>query len=870
MGDRRPGRHRGRRLPARARARVSSGTSGSAEDVTRRRRHGPRRRSAGPQVQGRGDLGRDRRGHDHPRVLDDQPRPRRTAYRTVVGERCFLMTYVHLAHDCHVGDGVIIANGTQLAGHVTIEDRAILSGLTAVHQFVTIGTLRLRRRLLPGRPGHPAVRQGGGQSDGAVRPQLVGLQRAGFPGETVAELKRAYRLFFNSELNLSQALERARSELPPLARGGAVPRVRRVLRAGRAGVSAAPADRRHRRRRARPPPRAAPGRRSPEAELVGVYDIDAARAAQVAGGARDHAPSPTRRAARPGRGGHHRRADAGARRGGAPGARARRAGADGEAARRDARRGGRADRARPQRGGVQLQVGHIERFNRALRAAEPYLDGAAVHRERAAGAVPAPRDRRRRRARPDDPRPRPGAAPDRRRRGHRGAGVRASRVLSPHLDIANARVEFANGAVALAHGVPGLARADAPAPDLPAQRLSLARPGERRRGVHAASGADWRPGTGQRSSPTSSSGSCWRRPRPTRSRSSSRASCTRCGASARSVVSGEEGRAALALALRVADAVRRRRSPSPARRMIARRGAPHLRLRRRALGRPPRRRRRPRAAAPAIPDADDRGARRAPHGGGRGHGPLSDGGTRRLRLGGGRDQARAPTAAAARAPGRFPGGTLRSRDPHRLSRLPRPRRRGGAAGGHQGALLHRAPALGLAAGPGPAVRRGGGPARGRAAVRAALLRTARARGASTWATRWWTGAPWPTRGEARARARHPGREPGAGHLPRQPARRRSRRLWAPFRDAALRLLARGPLRPRLVAGTADGEYPDPGPLAILRGDPMPGVRRGRCGAGQVGHHDARGGAGRLADGGGLQGAPADLAHVPAAPHRASG
>jgi len=59
---------------------------------------------------------------------------------TSVGRECFIMTYVHLAHDCHLGDGVIIANATQLAGHVTIEDRAILSGLVAVHQFVKIGT----------------------------------------------------------------------------------------------------------------------------------------------------------------------------------------------------------------------------------------------------------------------------------------------------------------------------------------------------------------------------------------------------------------------------------------------------------------------------------------------------------------------------------------------------------------------------------------------------------------------------------------------------------------------------------------------------------------------------------------------------------
>ena len=59
---------------------------------------------------------------------------------TRIGARSFVMSYVHLAHDCHIGDGVIIANGTQLAGHVTIQDRASLSGVVAVHQFVTIGS----------------------------------------------------------------------------------------------------------------------------------------------------------------------------------------------------------------------------------------------------------------------------------------------------------------------------------------------------------------------------------------------------------------------------------------------------------------------------------------------------------------------------------------------------------------------------------------------------------------------------------------------------------------------------------------------------------------------------------------------------------
>src|SRR6185503_10611444 len=60
--------------------------------------------------------------------------------KTTVGERCFLMTYVHVAHDCVIGNDVIIANGVQMAGHVCVDDRAIISGLTPIHQFVRIGT----------------------------------------------------------------------------------------------------------------------------------------------------------------------------------------------------------------------------------------------------------------------------------------------------------------------------------------------------------------------------------------------------------------------------------------------------------------------------------------------------------------------------------------------------------------------------------------------------------------------------------------------------------------------------------------------------------------------------------------------------------
>lgn len=143
--------------------------------------------------------------------------------KTSVGARCFIMTYVHLAHDCHVGDDVVIANATQCAGHVTIHDRAILSGLNAVHQFVTIGTYSFvggGSRVNQDIP--PYVKAVGNPME-LYGLNSLGLQRAGFPGETVAALKRAYRLFFNSDLNLSQALERARSDLP------AFPEVERFL-----------------------------------------------------------------------------------------------------------------------------------------------------------------------------------------------------------------------------------------------------------------------------------------------------------------------------------------------------------------------------------------------------------------------------------------------------------------------------------------------------------------------------------------------------------------------------------------------------------------------------------------------------------------
>lgn len=137
------------------------------------------------------------------------------SYKTTVGRNCFLMSYVHLAHDCHIGDSVIISNATQLAGHVTVDDKAILSGLVAVHQFATIGRYSFIGGCSRVAKDVPPYVKAVGNPIKLYGLNSVGLERNGFPEDVRRELKRAYRLFFKSELNLSQARERAAAELRP-------------------------------------------------------------------------------------------------------------------------------------------------------------------------------------------------------------------------------------------------------------------------------------------------------------------------------------------------------------------------------------------------------------------------------------------------------------------------------------------------------------------------------------------------------------------------------------------------------------------------------------------------------------------------------
>ena len=132
--------------------------------------------------------------------------------RTQVGSDCFLMTYVHVAHDCLIEDGVTIANMVQLAGHVTIEAHAAISGICPVHQFVRIGTYAYVGGGSRVPQDVPPYTRAVGDPLKLYGLNTIALTRAGFSSDVRLALKHAYRLLFNSDLTTSEAVELLRRE----------------------------------------------------------------------------------------------------------------------------------------------------------------------------------------------------------------------------------------------------------------------------------------------------------------------------------------------------------------------------------------------------------------------------------------------------------------------------------------------------------------------------------------------------------------------------------------------------------------------------------------------------------------------------------
>jgi len=132
---------------------------------------------------------------------------------TIIGNNNLLMAYSHVAHDCVLHNNVTLANVATLAGHVIVEDRAIIGGLSAVHQFVRIGTLAIVGGCSKVVQDIPSYMMTDGHPVRAFGINSVGIDRAGISKEEKRELKRAFKIIFKSKLTLKNSIRKIEDEL---------------------------------------------------------------------------------------------------------------------------------------------------------------------------------------------------------------------------------------------------------------------------------------------------------------------------------------------------------------------------------------------------------------------------------------------------------------------------------------------------------------------------------------------------------------------------------------------------------------------------------------------------------------------------------
>lgn len=162
-------------------------------------------------------MARNGRWQYFPRILHSSSRYL-AGDRTIIGSDNHFLSYVHIAHDCVVGNHVIFSNNGTLAGHVIVEDHVILGGLSAVHQFCRIGTRAIIGGCSKIVQDVPPYCTADGNPARARGLNIVGLKRAGFSREQMSGLRQAFRKIYRSGLNNAQAVEQLRAgELTPEA-----------------------------------------------------------------------------------------------------------------------------------------------------------------------------------------------------------------------------------------------------------------------------------------------------------------------------------------------------------------------------------------------------------------------------------------------------------------------------------------------------------------------------------------------------------------------------------------------------------------------------------------------------------------------------
>ena len=143
-----------------------------------------------------------------------------TGNSTVIGDDNFVMAYVHIAHNCRVGNGCVITNGVQLGGHVELGDCANIGGLTGIHQFCRVGTLAMVGACSYVNKDIPPYMLAAGHPCRVRGLNSVGLRRAGVGESVQSLLRRAYRIVYRGGLNLGQALSTIEADLLPQSEPG--------------------------------------------------------------------------------------------------------------------------------------------------------------------------------------------------------------------------------------------------------------------------------------------------------------------------------------------------------------------------------------------------------------------------------------------------------------------------------------------------------------------------------------------------------------------------------------------------------------------------------------------------------------------------
>ncbi|HYA85554.1 MAG TPA: acyl-ACP--UDP-N-acetylglucosamine O-acyltransferase [Nitrospirota bacterium] len=134
--------------------------------------------------------------------------------KTEIGDKNFLMAYSHVAHDCKLGNSIIMANSVALGGHIVIEDYSILGGIVAVHQFVRIGAYSIIGGQSAVSQDIPPYVSAAGNRAKLYGLNLVGLKRRGFSNAVINTLKKAYKIIFRSGLTQDEAVCKALEEFP--------------------------------------------------------------------------------------------------------------------------------------------------------------------------------------------------------------------------------------------------------------------------------------------------------------------------------------------------------------------------------------------------------------------------------------------------------------------------------------------------------------------------------------------------------------------------------------------------------------------------------------------------------------------------------